>query len=311
LLQEIQYSITMVNHRIVLVGLCLWLFLFTHQSVSAAPKSLKTPELEVLYEDVSRSMAEEVVTVFPDVKEALKKYIPWDTNFNPTVILLKDRRVFLQNAGGEIFLAYAVPRRYLIVLDASRVYSKPFTLETTLKHELCHLLLHHNIAETSLPRWLDEGICQWASGGISELLATDGSSALAKAIVADRVLRIRDIETFPKDEASIVLAYEESKNLIEYINNHYGRDALLRMLNYAREGYAVDESIQKSLAISLPELERTWHTYLRGKYTWFSYLSNNLYIILFLLGGVITIYGFLRFLKKKREYVDEEEDDGL
>jgi Peptidase MA superfamily len=306
-----QYSITMVNRRILFVGVFLWLVLFTHQSVSAAPKSLKTPDIEVLYEDISQPMAEEVVTIYPDVQEALKKYIPWETNFNPTVILLRDRDVFLKNAGSEIFLAYAVPRRDLIVLDASRVYSKPFTLETTLKHELCHLLLHRNIADTSLPRWLDEGVCQWASGGISELLATDGSSALAKAIVADAVMRIRDIKTFPRDDASIVLAYEQSKNLIEYINSRYGRDGIWRILKYAREGYTVDEAVQKGLSISLPDLERTWHIYLRGKYTWFSYLSNNLYIILFLLGGVITIYGFFRFLKKKREYVDEEEGDEL
>jgi hypothetical protein len=279
--------------------------------LTAASHSLKTPDLEVVYEDRSQTMAEEVVAMYPVVREELKQTLSWETDFKPRIILVRDRKVFTQAAGGEIFLAYAVPRRYLIVLDASRVYSKPFTLGTTLKHELCHLLLHHSIADTSLPRWLDEGVCQWASGGISELLAMDGSNALAKAIIGDRVMRMKDLETFPQDEASVVLAYEQSKNLIEYIAGRYGRDSIVRLLTYARKGYTVDESVQKSLSVSFPELEHEWHAQLKRKYSWVSYLSSNLYTILFLLGGMITIYGFIRFLKKKREYADDEEGDGL
>lgn len=306
-----QYSIRMSPLRVLFIAVCLGLLLLPPRALSAALQSLKTPELEVLCEDPSRSMAEEVITLYPAVTRALKTYIPWETDFIPRVVLQRDRHSFLKNAGGEIFLAYAVPRRYLIVLDASRVYAKPFTLETTLKHELCHLLLHRHIADASLPRWLDEGVCQWASGGISELLATDGSSALAKAIVAGSVIRIRDLEKFPNEEASVVLAYEQSKNLIEYIRSNYGQDAIVQVLQHLREGYTADEAIQKSLSVSLPELEQKWHIYLRQKYTWFSYLSNNLPLLLFLFGGIITIYGFIRFLRKKREYVDEEEDDAL
>jgi hypothetical protein len=256
-------------------------------------------------------MAEEVAKVYPAIRAELEKSLPWETDFYPRIVLVKDRQVFLRAAGSKIFLAYAVPRRYLIVIDTSRVYAKPFTLETTLKHELCHLLLHHHIADSRLPRWLDEGVCQWASGGISELMATHGSNALTKAVVDKTVMRMRDLETFPRDEESIVLAYEESKNLIEYIAGEYGQQSIVRMLNYLREGYTVDDSVQKSLSITLAELERTWHGYLKGKYSWFSYLSNNLYPILFLAGALLTILGFIRFLKKKREYVDEEEGDGL
>jgi len=300
-----------MKRRIFFLFLSLFLFPFFIHSLSAAPESFQTRDLEVLYDKNSLYMAEEVVKMYPDIREELEKSLPWKTDFQPRILLVKDRHAFIQAAGSDIFLAYAVPRRYLIVLDASRVYSKPFTLETTLKHELCHLLLHRHIADAGLPRWLDEGVCQWASGGISELLATYGGNALAKAIMADTIMRIKDLETFPKDEASLVLAYEQSKNFIEYIAGQYGQDSIVRILNYMREGDTAYESIQKSLSISLPELEYTWHAHLRGKHLWFSYLSSNLYTILFLLSGLITIYGFIRFLKKKREYVDEEEGDGL
>lgn len=300
-----------MKRRIFFLFLSLFLFPVFIHSLSAAPESFQTRDLVVLYDKNSLYMAEEVVKMYPDIRKELEKSLPWKTDFQPRILLVKDRHAFIQAAGSDIFLAYAVPRRYLIVLDTSRVYSKPFTLETTLKHELCHLLLHRHIADAGLPRWLDEGVCQWASGGISELLETHGGNALAKAIMADTIMRIKDLETFPKDEASLVLAYEQSKNFIEYIAGQYGQDSIVRILNYMREGDTVDESIQKSLSVSLPELEHTWHAHLRGKHSWFAYLSSNLYTILFLLGGLITIYGFIRFLKKKREYVDEEEGDGL
>jgi hypothetical protein len=46
----------------------------------------------------------------------------------------------------------------------------PFTLTVTLKHELCHLFLHYLIGGGELPRWFNEGIAQWTSGGIAELM---------------------------------------------------------------------------------------------------------------------------------------------
>jgi hypothetical protein len=81
------------------------------------------------------------------------------------------------------------------------------------------------------------------------------------------------------------------------------------MLEHLKKGETMDDSIRESLAVSPSELERDWHAYLRRRYTWFSYLSHNLYTILFLLGALITIYGFVRFLKKKRDYKDEQEEE--
>jgi hypothetical protein len=202
-----------------------------------------------------------------------------------------------------------VPERNLIVLDTSRVYTKPFTLEATLKHELCHILLHHNIDRENLPRWLDEGVCQWTSGGIAELMASEGNRALEKAAMSDMVISIMNLSRFPQEEKSLLLAYEESKSIVEYIVNNYSEQGILQVLEYLKEGYSIDDSIQKSLSVSTSELEMKWLAHIKRKHTWFSYLSNNIYTILFFLAAVATVYGFIRLLKKKRAYVDEDEED--
>jgi hypothetical protein len=107
-----------------------------------------------------------------------------------------------------------------------------------------------------------------------------------------------------------VLAYEESKSLVEYIISAFGEEALLSMLNDLTEGVEVDAAILRSLSISLDELESRWHQQLKREITWVTYLINHLYEILFFLAAMAMIYGFIRGLMKKRAYRDEEEEEG-
>jgi len=255
-----------------------------------------------------KGIAEEIAGVYPSVKKELVNTLEWDIDYRPDIVIAKDRETFRRIVGSDIIVAFAVPQKNLIVLDISRIYAKPFSLETTLKHELCHLVLHRNIEENNLPRWFDEGVCQWASGGVAELFTGEGDSALSQAAVSNSVIRIRNLDRFPQDGKRLLLAYEESKSFIEYIISEYGENRLLQSLQYLKEGDSIDDSFSRSFSVSFPDLEQKWFVHLQRKYTWFSYISNNLYTILFFLAGIITLYGFFRLLKKKREYKDDEEE---
>ena len=65
----------------------------------------------------------------------------------------------------------------------------------------------------------------------------------------------------------------------------------------------------KSLLISFDELEREWYNSLKKRITWFHFLINNLYEILFFIAALILIYGFIRVLMRKRAYKKYKEDD--
>jgi len=274
----------------------------------AGADAYKTDEVVVIYEGHMEGVAEEVAGVYPAVKEELIDVLKWDIDFRPYIVIARDRNTFKKIVGSDIIVAFAVPERNLIVLDISRVYTEPFSLETTLKHELCHLVLHRNIKQNNLPRWLDEGVCQWASGGIAELAAGGGDRVLSKATISNNLIHIRSLDRFPRDEKHLLLAYEESKSIVEYVVSEYGEQGLLRLLEYIKEGESIDNAFEKSLSVSFFDLEQKWLAYLQRKHTWFSYISRNLYTILFFLAGAATLYGFLRLLKKKREYKDEEEE---
>ncbi len=288
----------------------LFLFIsltFMH-TLYAESNTIQTKEVIVIFEEPLETVAKDVVKIYPAVKADLVATLDWKVDVRPDVILVKDKSALRKMVGSDIIIAFAIPERNLIVLDTSRVYTRPFTLEATLKHELCHILLHSNIKDERLPRWLDEGVCQWASGGIAELMADDGDRALAKATISDSAISIGDLIRFPRDEKSLLLAYEESKSIVEYIVSEYGKQGVLQILEYLKEGHSIDDSIQKSLSVSTPGLEIKWLAHLKRKHTWFSYLSYNIYTILFSLAAVITVYGFIRLLKKKRAYVDDDEE---
>jgi len=102
---------------------------------------------------------------------------PWPIGFHTTYVLLTEGGLE-QMAGTRRIVALAIPAQNLILLDLSKMARHTFVLETTMKHELCHLLLHSYIHGTLLPKWLDEGVCQWASNGMAEIIMEPKSSSL-------------------------------------------------------------------------------------------------------------------------------------
>jgi hypothetical protein len=211
--------------------------------------------------------------------------------------------------GSPLFVAFAVPEQQLVVIDYSRMTTDPFTLRTTLKHELCNLILHRHIESVRLPTWLDEGIAQWTSDGIAEIIMDRKRSVLREATLSGNYLSMLDlVHGFPRDRRSLMLAYEQSRSFIEYVSREFGTDEIREMLGYLSTGDTVDEAIERSLSVSLGSLERKWQHQLRQRTTWFSYLSTHLYGILFFFAALITIGGFIRvMIRKRRRYADEDD----
>ena len=273
-------------------------------------KTLQQKEVVILFEDSLEIAAQEVAFLYPGLKQELEETFAWPVDFIPTIFLISESQTFQRMAGSDFVVAFATSSRNQIVIDYSKMKTQPFSLEITLKHELCHLLLHHHIKRVNLPRWLDEGICQWASDGIAEIILDQGGSVLDEAVLSGRYLSIRSLaERFPQEKRFLLLAYEESKSLVEYMISSYGQEGVLSVLDHLKEGADADVAIIEGLSISLNDLEIEWHQHLKRKTTWLAYLANHLYEVLFFLGALAMIYGFIRQIIKKRAYQEEEEED--
>jgi hypothetical protein len=248
--------------------------------------------------------------MYPVLRQELEGLFGWHLNAGAQVVLVKTNQTFQNLARNNLIVAFAVPDKNLIVIDYSRMSTRPFNLSITLKHEMCHLLLHEHINSGNLAKWVDEGVCQWASDGIGEILMDQNGSGLDAAIMAGQTLRLsRLAETFPGDTRSLTLAYEQSKSVVAFIDRQFGKQALLNILGDLKNGKTIETASMQNLSITISELENQWLTEIERTPRWLVYLADNLYGILFFLAALLTVCGFLLRLKRKRRWEDEQEED--
>jgi hypothetical protein len=260
----------------------------------------------VAYEPSLEGAAGEVLRLYPELKKELQKIFVWRLDIKPQVVLVKNTQTFRKLFRNELFVAFAVPEKDLIVIDYSRMNRHPFSLRITFKHELCHLLLHRHISNHRLARWFEEGICQWASDGIGEIFIDRSGSGLDAAILAGRVLHLRQLTVkFPRDKPSLMLAYEQSKSVVNYIDRQHGKGTILDLLGRLKNGESMEDAAIKSLGISIEELENDWLAQLESTPRWLVYLADNLYGILFFLAALLTILGFVRRMMRRKLWESE------
>ncbi|MGD9359340.1 MAG: peptidase MA family metallohydrolase [Desulfobacterales bacterium] len=291
-----------------LIGLTAIFFL--QYPALAQPSVMQNDHMTVAYEPPLEGAADELLRLYPELRQELEEKIGWQLDVRPQVVLVKDSRTFRKLSRNELFVAFAVPEKNLIVIDYSRMNRHPFSLRITFKHELCHLLLHRHIGYHHLAKWFEEGICQWASDGIGEIFIDRSRSGLNAAILSDGLLHLRQLTVnFPRDNASLVLAYEQSKSVVNYIERQHGKTAILDLLDHLRNDASMETAAIKSLGISIEKLEHDWRAHLESTPGWLVYFADNLYGILFFLAALLTILGFIRRMMRRKSWENEDVDD--
>jgi hypothetical protein len=182
-------------------------------------------------------------------------------------------------------------------------------LRSVLKHEYVHLLLHRHIAAERLPRWLDEGIAQHLSDGLSEYLPGRQPMILGEALAAGRVMALAALEMrFPADVYARQLAYEQSRSIVGFMVRGYGDSFLAALLARLAGGMSTNDAFRAVSGISLEDLETEWRQQQTSPLSWIGRLAGNVYGILFFLAALATLLGFLRHRRRRRAYDDEEDD---
>ena len=299
------------THKYLQAAICLAALLLLQTSVAAQPLTISTKEIVVVYETPLDSAAADVVRIYPQLKQALEEFFGWGLDIRPQVVLVNNTQSFRKLTRSNLFVAFAVPEKRLIVIDYSKMNTHPFTLSVTLKHELCHLMLHRHIARHNLPKWLDEGVCQWVSDGIGEIFVNKGWSGLDSAVMAGRIIPLRRLtDNFPRDRNSLILAYEQSKSLINYVERQYGAQAIMEILDTLKNDATVETALMNRLGVSLRQLEKEWLGHLEDTPRWLVFVASHMYGFLFFLAAVMTALGFIRHRRRrKKKYQEWEEDE--
>jgi hypothetical protein len=270
-------------------------------------ETLNTKDVAIFYEQLLSGPAKEVAAIYPSVKKELELSLRFPVDFRPAVILASNEAAFEQIVGNRLVVAYAVPEKMLMVIDYARSSKDTFSLRTILKHELCHLLLHRHIR--TLPRWLDEGVAQWASGGFAELFSQNRESSLRWATFSGGLISLNALDkSFPQDEPGLILAYEQSRSVVDYIVSRYGRNGIINILNSLSRGMPLQDAIAVSLGTTLVELEKDWEQSIHTLSTLLVFIMGNLYSIVFFLAALATVAGFVRYRIKRRRFMEAEDE---
>lgn len=265
-------------------------------------------ELVLVREEGLEVQARQIEQMYPEVRNNLENALGWKLRRSPRVVLTADREMFEQMSGSPLVSAIAVPRHQTVVMLLSATTSTS-VMHETLEHELCHLVLHDHIRRKRLPKWLDEGICQWVSGSLGEILAGQGLVTAGINLSRHPIPLEQLAESFPGERRLLIQAYEESRLFVDFLVARYGKDGLLKVLEHLKEGEAIDETVLKAFSTSLESLQTEWLQELRNRNMWLLWFSQYLYEILFFLGAILTVLAFVRRMIRKRDYDLEEEDE--
>lgn len=301
-------SIPMIKNTFNILVLIL---ILTAYSGAAEMEEYHGPEITVRYEVPLKDAAKRLASAYDAARTDIETKLGWRLKSSPDIVLVGDHDAFQETARNTLVTAFAMTGRNLIVIDYSKMNRTPFDLEDTFKHELSHILLHQEIDTSSLPKWLDEGIAQWASGGIADILRTGEKDLLQQAVLSHSMIALKDIaSSFPASPNGLILSYEESKSFTEFIINHYGEAKLRLILQSLKKNETIEQAAYNNLGLPMDKLEQQWKESLAKENFWISYAAEHLYWLLFSFAALISIAGFCAAKRRMKNYRDGEEAEG-
>jgi hypothetical protein len=293
----------------IILNILISLFMLTDISVAAELEEYRNAEITVRYEAPLKSAAQRIASEYNKNRNEVEAKLGWRLLGRPLVVLTGDSSVVQKIARNELVTAFAMPEKNLIVIDYSKMDRTPFDLRDTFRHELTHLLLYQNIESSLLPKWLDEGVAQWVSGGMADIMRTGEKALLQEALLSNRMIPLGEMSsTFPDSPDMLMLAYEESKSFIEFIVHRCGEEKVRLILRDLEHRKTIDQAFHENCGVRLDMLENVWKKSLHRDYTWILYAADNIYWLLFFLAAFATIAAWWIAKRRRKNYRDQEDE---
>jgi len=153
--------------------------------------------------------------------------------------------------------AYAIPDQRTAFVAAEAGPDKQYDLEQDISHEVAHLVLAAASGDRDLPAWFDEGFALNAAPQPDIALENILSDAIdeRQTLPLDSLCASNFVSLPPQDAA---LAYAQSGSIYGYIASRYGTSQTKAILDGYREGLSCEAAVQRSLGITLSQLESQW-----------------------------------------------------
>jgi len=168
-----------------------------------------------------------------------------------------------------------LPRCEVHVLLDRVTPNPPGDLETVVRHETVHILLHQyaGLAGPFVPRWLHEGLAQILAGGTYLGVTEEDIFFYART---NNLLSFTDLrDRFPRSPEGLRTAYAQSFSFVSYLRDRVGLPTLLRAAQRCAADVEFDRALLDESGVSLEDEHEAWREYLNsGGARWRILLSS-------------------------------------
>jgi hypothetical protein len=193
--------------------------------------------------------------------------VPWLWDKRCQIYVYPDRQTYVQATGAPLwsggFVQYQ--RRTVYSFLGANAF-----LEQTLPHELAHLMFREFVGfdNSRVPRWLDEGVAQYAEVGKRE----EAWGIMRTWLAQDIYIPLDQLHRLRLGHASggaAHLFYTQSVTLVHFLLAAYGPRRFLEFCSNLRDGYSVERALSfatSSRLTSLSALEDAWRAFVLSDY---------------------------------------------
>jgi tetratricopeptide (TPR) repeat protein len=139
-----------------------------------------------------------------------------------------------------------------------------FHWASTLRHEMSHVFIltatHHRV-----PRWFTEGLAVHEESQAVPQWRDPMTPEIAQALRERKLLPVAELDrgfVRPEYPAQVFVSYFQAGRLCDYIQDHWGNDALLGMVHSYAQLESTRDAIQHNLGISADDLDRQFQSWL-------------------------------------------------
>lgn len=255
---------------------------FTWQEAAAGGATVHwtggDPALGQLALDIVAEARPRLRPFLPDAAEA-----PFTIYIYPTAA---DLRAALRLTGRDWVGAHAHPELGVLLVTAVNPRTAAADLRQSIPHEMMHALLYRATAPyyDALPAWFNEGLAT-----LVEMAPTPTYEAILERAVAEQgTIPFAELcRAFPAANDRVLLAYAQSASLIRYVQTQYGDSALRQMVAAFADGADCETAVQRTLNLSLAELNRDWLRSQQPRSPLARFWANNGLWLLLIAGGFV------------------------
>jgi len=137
----------------------------------------------------------------------------------------------------------------------------------TLWHEYTHVITLQ-MTDYRIPRWFSEGLSVYEERRARPGWGGGWNPPVLRAYAAGRWFKIANLDAGfvrPRQPDDLQLAYFQASQVVEFVNDRYGFDAVLRMLALYRDKARTPEVLRQALKLSEDEFDRAFLEYVGTK----------------------------------------------